>query len=258
MNWRRTPARRSRPHSAGGKSRGDVGSANPERGLLAPCAFAPYLRKVALISTARQLLPLERHRTWPWSSAGVTPRNLASCRPRKSDVSVRPPRVPHGSARVLLGLVLSSTPGAAQHPYLQISGGVASGARVVSQSTGGDIFLNGGLSLGLALDRVMVRVDGRAFDTEAEPLLTVGVAIGVPLVRSQSGQLYVLGGAGLGAFVEEGDPGDHVGLGAGVTTAGPVGLFAEVRYDHLIGTFTYQSRHRGLASAVVGLRLGAP
>jgi len=156
-----------------------------------------------------------------------------------------------------LGLVGGASPSAAQHPFGQLGGGVASGARQVSQPADHGVFLTGGVALGLAFDAVMVRIEGRAFDTETEPLLTVGAAIAVSVVRTPGAQLYLLGGGGLGAFVEEGDPGDHVGIGAGVATSGPVGFYAELRYDHLIGTFTYSSRHRGLGSAVVGLRFGA-
>lgn len=159
-------------------------------------------------------------------------------------------------AWVLLGLSFVATPCVAQRPYAQIGGGLAAGARQVSQPSGSDFFVTGGLTLGLALRSFMVRVDGRAFDTETEPLLTVGVAIGVPLVRAASVEPYLLVGGGLGAFVEEGDPGEHVGVGVGVATRGPVGFYGEIRFDHLLGTFTYSERHRALGSAVVGIRLG--
>jgi hypothetical protein len=103
---------------------------------------------------------------------------------------------------------------------------------------------------------VFVRADARAFDTEAEPLLTLGLAVGIPLLRAERAHLYVLGGAGAGYFMEEGDPGHHVGIGIGLTTSQLLGLYAELRYDYLVGTFTYDSRQRSLASLVAGVRVG--
>jgi hypothetical protein len=155
-----------------------------------------------------------------------------------------------------LALLLTTTLGAAQRPYVQLGGGAGIGAHYSSGSTDRGAFTAGAFGFGLEWPNLLVRADARAFDTEAEPLLTFGLAVGVPLLRSERAQLYFLGAAGGGLFVEEGDPGHHVGAGIGLTTSQSLGLYAELRYDYLVGTFTYASRRRGLASLVAGVRVG--
>lgn len=166
-------------------------------------------------------------------------------------------RLPCRTACVTVALLLTTTIGAAQRPYLQLGGGAGLGAYTTDGSPSDHgLFPAGAFALGLEWPQVFVRADARAFDTEFEPLLTVGLAVGVPLLRSERGRLYVLGGAGAGYFVEEGDPGHPVGIGIGVTTSRLLGLYAELRYDYLLGTFTYDARRRSLASLVAGIRVG--
>lgn len=155
-----------------------------------------------------------------------------------------------------IALLLATTPATAQLPYVQLGGGGGIGAQYASGSTDRGAYAVGALGFGLEWPTVFVRADARAFDTEAEPLLTFGLTLGMPVLHAEHAQFYVLAGAGTGFFAEEGDPGHHVGTGIGLTTSRPVGLFAELRYDHLVGTFTYASRRRGVASLVAGVRIG--
>lgn len=161
----------------------------------------------------------------------------------------------HAIAAAVLLLLTAKFLGA-QHPYFQLAGGGAIGARYASGSTRGGVFPAGAIAFGLEWRTAFVRVDARAFDTEAEPLLAFGVAVGLPLVRVPIGQAYLLGGAGAGLFVEEGDPGQHVGVGLGFTAGRPLGLYAELRHDYLVGDFTYAARRRGLTSLIAGVRIG--
>lgn len=164
--------------------------------------------------------------------------------------------VRRSSALALAGVLISAGSAIAQQPYLQVGAGVGGGAHYVDASSDGGAFLVGAAALGLDLGRAGVRLDARAFDTESEPLLNVGLALSLDLIQSPVVDLYVLGAGGLGAFLEEGDPGSYVGLGAGTRTHGPVRVFAELRYDRLVGTFTYAERSRDLVSGVLGIRFG--
>lgn len=155
-----------------------------------------------------------------------------------------------------LGLLLATTFAAAQLPYVQLGGGGGIGAHYSSGSTDRGAYSVGALGFGLEWRRFFVRADARAFDTEAEPLLTFGLALGIPALRAEHTQVYVLAGAGTGFFAEEGDPGQHVGTGIGLTTGRLLGLYAELRYDYLLGTFIYASRQRSVASLVAGVRIG--
>lgn len=156
-----------------------------------------------------------------------------------------------------MALLLSTSIAAAQRPYLQVGAGAGLGAHTTDGSPADrGLFPAGALAFGLEWPKVFVRADARAFDTEFEPLLTVGLAVGMPLLRSDRARLYALGGAGAGYFMEEGDPGPHVSIGVGLTTNQLLGLFTELRYDYLVGTFTYDSRQRSLVSLVAGVRVG--
>lgn len=156
----------------------------------------------------------------------------------------------------VLALLLTPSLAGAQLPYVQLGGGGGVGAQYSSGSTDGGVYPVGALGFGLEWPGLFVRADARAFDTEAEPLLTFGLALGIPVLRAQHARFYVLAGAGSGFFAEEGDPGQHVGAGIGLTTGQPLGLYAELRYDYLVGTFTYASRTRSVASVVAGVRVG--
>jgi hypothetical protein len=165
--------------------------------------------------------------------------------------------MPRRAACLTIALLLAASTGAAQRPYLQLGGGAGLGA-YPSEGYPVDrgLFTAGALAFGLEWPSLLVRADARAFDTDAEPLLTLGLAVGIPLLRSQRARLYLLAGAGAGYFMHEFDPGHHVGIGVGLTTSQPIGLYAELRCDYLVGTFTYDTRRRSLASLVAGVRVG--
>ena len=165
--------------------------------------------------------------------------------------------MPRHAACATVVILLTTTLAVAQRPYGQLGGGGGIGAQYSSGAASGAVFSAVALGFGLEWSKVFVRADARAFDTEAEPLVTLGLAVGISLLRSQSTHFYVLGAAGGGLFVAaEGDPGQHVGTGIGLTTGRPVGPYAELRYDYLVGTFTHASRDRSLVSLIVGVRIG--
>lgn len=160
---------------------------------------------------------------------------------------------------VLIGLAaLTAAPGVAlaQRPYVQLGGGFGLGAwteNVPDRS----LFAVGAFAAGLQRGTLALRLDARILDTDDEPLLAVGVAGGVISRGPNWPHVYLLGAAGYGLFLEEGDPASHVGAVVGLVAGRRPGVAVELRYDYLLSQFTYQSRSRHLVSAVVALRLGA-
>ena len=178
-------------------------------------------------------------------------------RPRQVDWE--PMAALFASTRLCLPLVLfavATTPGTAQRAFGQLGAGGGLGAEYASGAPGNGVFPAAAVGFGLAWSNVLVRADVRGFATKSEPLVTFGLAVGVPLVRSERARVYAFGAGGTGLFVEEGDPGHHVGAGVGLTTSHPTGVFVELRYDYLVGTFTYAQRQRSLGSLIAGLRFG--
>jgi hypothetical protein len=159
-------------------------------------------------------------------------------------------------AGLAAALLLMAPPVRAQGVFVQVAAGGATGADYTSGSSHPGALGTAMLGAGLQASVLGIRLDARVFDTEAEPLLLGSITATADLFRGQRHRGYVLATAGTGAFLEEGDPGHHAGIGAGVRTTGRPAAFVEFRLDRLLGTFTYASRQRMIASAMVGIRVG--
>jgi hypothetical protein len=144
--------------------------------------------------------------------------------------------------------------GLAQRPYVQIGVGPCLGAGTAHES---GLREGAALALGLQAPGATVRLEARGFNTPEEHLLAVGIAGGITSHPSQTPRFYLLGAAGGGLFVEEGDPANYVGALFGVVAGRRPGITAELRYDYLLSDFTYNaSRSHHLVSVIVGLRFG--
>ena len=85
----------------------------------------------------------------------------------------------------------------AQRPYVQLGGGIGLGTEWSSER---GPFAAGAFALGLQGRGVTLRLDTRAFDTPAEPLLALGVAVGITSRPPQPATPVSLGRRWLGSF----------------------------------------------------------
>lgn len=158
---------------------------------------------------------------------------------------------------VLIALIVTALPPSsclAHDPYIQAGGGLCLGAATDHED---GVRAGATVALGLQAFSAAVRLDARAFDTPEEHLVAVGIAAGITSRPSRTPRLYLLGAAGGGVFVEEGDPANHIGAILGMVTGQRPGITAELRYDYLLSDFTYNaSRSHHLVSATVGVRFG--
>ena len=154
----------------------------------------------------------------------------------------------------LIWVAVAPGTGFAQRPFVQVGGSFSLGAETDHE---GGLSEGAAIALGLQANRATFRLEARGFNTPAEHLVAVGIAAGITQPASKTPRLYMLGAAGGGVFVEEGDPANYIGAILGLVVGRRPGFTAELRYDYLLSDFTYDStRSHHLVSATVGLRLG--